>query len=84
MSSVSPSMVGLHEAVPEVDLDLEWRVLVRQQAHTLTGMLQRLQTAVAEFHRHIDAFRLQTLAADAERFLVAQAQQHVRLERARG
>jgi hypothetical protein len=47
-------------------------------------MLQRLQTVGVGVHRHTDALSLQTLAADAERFLAAQAQQHIRLERERG
>jgi hypothetical protein len=84
MSSVSPGMFGLHDAVLELSLDLAWRALVRRQVHTLTGMLQRIQTAVAGFHRRIDVLRLSTLAADAEQFLAAQALQHVRLEREQG
>ena len=80
MSSVSPSMFGLHDAVLEISQDLAWCALVRRQAQTLARMLQRLQTVVVGVHRHTDALSLQTLAADAERLLGAQAQQHISLE----
>ena len=51
MASVSPSMFGLHAAVPEFDLDPAWRPRVHQHVHTLAGMLQRLQTVVAGVHQ---------------------------------
>jgi hypothetical protein len=76
-------MFGLHDPISEAALDPEWRALVAQQAHTLAALLRCLQASVAGAQR-ADAARLQVLAADAERFLVAQAQQHARLERARG
>ena len=44
-------------------------------------MLHRIQTAVAGGHRRTRTRWLQALAADAERLLTPQAQQHVRLER---
>src|SRR5712692_2084890 len=77
---------GLFADVPEAALDPEWHALVSQQARTLAGMLQRLQTAVAGVPQRTDARRhttrgLQALVADAERLLTAQAQQQVRLER---
>ena len=86
MTSGSPSTFGLQAEVLDVDLDPEWRALVSQQAHTLAGMLQRLQHAVAGVPQRTDARRQATarvhaLAADAERLLTAQAQQHVSLER---
>ena len=86
MTTVHPSTFGLQVEVPDVDVDPEWRALVRQQACTLAGMLQRIQTAVAgvpdrtDARRHATA-RVQALAADAERLLTAQAQQQVSLER---
>ena len=57
------------------------RALACQQAPTLAGMRQRIQTAVASVDRRTDAPRLHALTADAERFLAVQAQQHVSLER---
>ena len=86
MTPGSPRTFGLQAAVPGVDVDPEWRALVSQQACTLAGMLQRLQIAVAEVQQRPDArrhatARVQALAADAERLLTAQAQQHVSLER---
>src|ERR1700694_1803054 len=72
---------GLQDDVPDADLDPEWRALVRQQAHTLAAMLQRIQTAVAGGSHRTDTRQLHALAADAERLLTAQAQQHVTLER---
>ncbi len=81
MLTVSPRTFGLHADVPEAALDPEWRALVSQQAYTLAAMPQRIQTAVTEGQRRTDAFQLQILVADAERFLAAQAQQHVVLER---
>ena len=86
MTTVHPSTFGLQVEVPDVDLDPEWCALVRQQACTLAGMLQRLQIAVAGVPQRTDArrpatARVHTLAADAERLLTAQAQQHVSLER---
>ena len=87
MTTIHPSTFGLQTAVP--DVDVEWRALVRQQACTLAGMLQRLQNAVAGVQQRTDArrhatARVQALAADAERLLTAQAQQHVCLERELG
>ena len=79
MSSGCFRPFGLHEDIPEAALDPEWRALVSQQACTLAGMLQRLQTAVAEGQRRTDALRLQALAAAAEQLLTAQ--EHVNLER---
>jgi len=83
---MTPSTFGLDADVPEVALDPEWRALVRQQARTLAGMLQRFQTAVAGVPDRPDALqhktlRLQALAAEAERVLTAQAQGQVSLER---
>ena len=75
------NMFDLQDDVPGADLDLEWRTLVSQQAHTLVGILQRLQTAIAGVERLTE---VPALAADVERFLAAQAQQHVRLEHERG
>jgi chromosome segregation ATPase len=83
---MNPRTFGLSADVPEAALDPEWRALVRQQARTLAGTLQRFQTAVAgvphrpDASRHATA-RVQALAADAERLLTAQAQQQVSLER---
>jgi hypothetical protein len=73
VSAISPSTFGLQDNVPEAPLDPEWRALVRQHAHTLAAMLQRIQTAVVGARRRTDPLRLQTLAADAERLLAAQA-----------
>ncbi len=89
MTTVHPSTFGLQAAVPDVDLDPEWRALVSQQACTLAGMLQRLQTAVAGVQQRPDArrhatARVHALAADAERLLTAQAQQQGSLERELG
>jgi len=89
MTPGSPSAFGLQAAVPDVDLDPEWRTLVSQQAHTLATMLQRLQTAVAGGQQRTDArrhatARVHALAADAERLLTAQAQGQVSLERELG
>ena len=86
MTTIRPSTFGLQAAVLDVDLDPEWRALVRQQARTLAGMLQRIQTAVAGVPDRTDARRQATarvhaLAADAERLLTVQAQQQVSLER---
>ena len=86
MTTVHPSTFGLQAEVLDVDLDPEWRALVSQQACTLAGMLQRLQIAVAGVPQRTDArrpatARVQALAADVERLLTAQAQQHVSLER---
>ncbi len=81
MSTVNPRTFGLQDDVPEAAMDPEWHALISQQVHTLAAMLQRLQTAVAGGHRHTDVLRLQALAANAEQFLTAQAQQHVSLER---
>ena len=86
MTTIHPSTFGLQAEVPDVDLDPEWCALVSQQACTLAGMLQGLQHAVARVPQRTDArrhatARVQALAADAERLLTAQAQQHVRLER---
>ena len=81
---VSQNAFGLQDDLPEAALDSEWRALVCQQAHTLAGMLQRVQVAVAGVPRRTNAHRLQALAADAERLLAAQAQQHVSLERELG
>ena len=81
---VSHNAFGLQDDLPEAALDSEWRALVCQQAHTLAGMLQRVQVAVAGVPRRTNAHRLQALAADAERLLAAQAQQHVSLERELG
>jgi len=83
---MTPRTFGLSADVPEAALDPEWRALVRQQARTLAGMLQRLQTAVAgRPHRpgalQHKTLRLQALVADAERLLAAQAQEQVSLER---
>ena len=83
---MNPSTFGLYADVPEAALDPEWCALVRQQACTLAGMLQRIRTAVAGVPDRTDARRhttrgLQALVADAERLLTAQAQQHVSLER---
>jgi hypothetical protein len=72
--------LGLHDDVPEPALDPEWCALVRQQAHTLAVMLHRIQAAVAGAPCRTDTPRLQALAADAERLLTAQAQEHVNLE----
>jgi len=47
-------------------------------------MLHHIQTTMARMPRHTDTRRLQALAADAERPLRAQAQQHVSLEHERG
>jgi hypothetical protein len=80
----SPSTFDFCDDRPEATLDPEWRALIRQQARTLTAMLQHIQTAVAGVHRHTDAIELQTVAADAERLLAAQAHQHVSLERELG
>ena len=86
MRPMNPRTFGLSADVPEAVLDPEWRALVRQQARTLAGMLQRLQHAVAGVPQRTDArrhatARVHALAADAERRLTAQAQGQVRLER---
>jgi hypothetical protein len=70
-SVVLQNMFDLQDDVPGADLDLEWRTLVSQQAHTLVGILQRLQTAIAGVERLME---VPALAADVERFLAAQAQ----------
>jgi len=80
-SVVLQNMFDLQDDVPGADWDLEWRTLVSQQAHPLGGILQRLQTAIAGVERLTE---VPALAADVERFLAAQAQQHVRLEHERG
>src|SRR4029450_4556775 len=84
MNIPMPSLFGLHHDIPRVDLDTEWRALVSEQARTLSGMLQRLQTAGVGVHRWTDARALQALTADAECLLAAQAHQHVCLERELG
>src|SRR5882672_7457057 len=81
MSLVSPSTFGFRDDMPEATMDPEWRALIRQQVRTLAAMLQRIHTTAAGVQRHTDALALQTVAADAERLLAAQAHQHVRLER---
>ena len=63
MEIVRPSTFGLHDDVPETDLDADWRALVRQQAQTLAALLQRLQTVARGF----DAIRLRTVATATER-----------------
>jgi hypothetical protein len=83
MSRVSRSPFDFCADAPDNTLDPEWRTLVAQEAHTLAVLLHRLQAAVARAPR-ADAARLQVLAADAERLLAAQAQQHVSLERELG
>jgi len=70
---------GLQGDVSHACLDSAWRALVRQQAQTLAAMLHRIQTTVAG--SHTDVRQLQVVAEDAERFLTAQAQQHISLER---
>ena len=86
---MNPSTFGQYADAPEAALDPEWCALVRQQARTLAGMLQRIRTAVAgvpdrtDARRHATA-RVHALAADAERLLTAQAQEHVSLERELG
>jgi hypothetical protein len=84
MSLVSPSTFDFCDDIPEATLDPEWCTLIRQQVRTLTAMLQRIHTTAAGVHRHTDALALQTVAADAERLLAAQAHQHVSLERELG
>jgi hypothetical protein len=81
MDIIVPSWFGLHEDLPRVDLDPEWRALIRQQVHTLATLLQRIHTTAAGVQRHMDALALEILAADAEQLLAAQAHQHVSLER---
>jgi hypothetical protein len=63
---VPPTMFDLHEDDSEATLDPEWRALIRQQAHMLTAMLKRFQTAGAGVKRRSDARSLRALAADAE------------------
>jgi hypothetical protein len=81
MRILTPVTFDLHKDGSEAALDPEWRALVSQQAHMLAVMLQHIQTAVEGVHRRTDARSLRALAADAEQFLAAQAQQHVSLER---
>jgi hypothetical protein len=84
MSLGSPSTFDCCDDRPDATLDPEWRALIRQQVRTLTAMLQRIHTTAAGVQRHTDALALQSVAADAERLLAAQAHQHVRLERELG
>jgi len=76
MLSLNPCTFGLHDGVPEADLDPAWRPRVHQHTHTLATMLQRLQVAMANRPCPTE---VPALAAATEQFLMAQAQEHVSL-----
>jgi hypothetical protein len=79
---MEPFMFGMQAAVAGGDLPEEWQILIAAQASTLAALLSQIQTAVATMRQcEAPATQLQTLAAEAERVLTAQAQGQVRLER---
>ena len=82
MARMEPSTFGLLAACAGGDLSEEWQALITSQASTLAALLSRVQMTVATLRqRQAPADRLQALAAEAERLLTVQAQEHVRLER---
>ena len=79
---MTPEAFGLQAAVTGGDLPGEWQALIAAQAATLAELLSQIQTTAMTLRRQqVPAARWQALAAEAERMLTAQAQEHVRLER---
>ena len=73
---------GLQATGAGGDLPEEWQALIAFQVSILTALLSRMQTAIETLRqRQAPATQFQALAAEAERVLIAQAQQQVSLER---
>jgi len=76
---------GIRTAGARGDLPQEWQALLASQAATLAALVSRMQTAAAALcQRQPPAAWWQALAAEAERVLTVQAQEHVSLECALG
>ena len=85
MTCMDAPTFGIRTAGASGDLPKEWQALLASQAATLAALLSRMQTAAATLRqRQPPAAWWQVLAAEAERILTIQAQEHVSLERALG
>jgi hypothetical protein len=79
---MKPEAFGLQAAVTGGNLPEEWQALIASQASLLATLFTQIQTTAVTLRRQqAPAAQLQTLAAEAERMLIAQAQGHVGLER---